>query len=123
LDTEQEPTPIHPPSPAMDISNSAVQILRRYAGRGPVKAKTYINGDLVTVVMADTLTTAEQTMVNSGEWPHVELTRLKLQGIMQDALVETVEKHTGRKVIAFTSANHRDPDLGIENFVLAPGAS
>jgi hypothetical protein len=31
-----------------------------------------------------------------------------------------VEKLTDRKVIAFMSDNHIDPDLGIESFVLEP---
>jgi hypothetical protein len=35
-------------------------------------------------------------------------------------LVGGVEKLTDRKVIAFMSDNHIDPDLGIESFVLEP---
>jgi hypothetical protein len=31
-----------------------------------------------------------------------------------------IEEITGRQVIAFLSANHLDPDLAIENFMLGP---
>ena len=43
--------------PAAMISTVAVQLLREYTGRGPTKAKTHINEDVVTVLLADTLTT------------------------------------------------------------------
>jgi hypothetical protein len=39
---------------------------------------------------------------------------------MQERFVETVEGLTGRKVRAFMSANHQDPDLAVELFVLEP---
>jgi uncharacterized protein YbcI len=97
-----------------------VQILRRYTGRGPTKARTHISGDLVTIVLADTLTPPERTLVERGRWEQVETLRLEMQRIMQEDLIAAVEEHTGRRVIAFTSANHEEPDLAIENFVLAP---
>ena len=40
---------------------------------------------------------------------------------MRDALVGIVERELDRKVIAFMSQNHIDPDLAIEVFVLKPG--
>ncbi len=39
---------------------------------------------------------------------------------MRDDLVATVEEHTGRKVAAFMSDNHIDPDMAVEVFALAP---
>jgi uncharacterized protein YbcI len=106
-------------SPAAAISTATVQIFRRRAGRGPVKARTHISGDLVSVVLGDTLTRAEQTLVENGEWQHVEALRLRMQGIMKDEMVAAVEKQMGRKVVAFASANHCNPDLAFENFLLA----
>jgi hypothetical protein len=35
-------------------------------------------------------------------------------------LTAGVEEITGRQVIAFLSANHLDPDIAIETFMLAP---
>jgi len=38
------------------ISSAVVQLMREYTGRGPTKARTYVDEDLITVVLQDTLT-------------------------------------------------------------------
>ena len=48
------------------ISTATVQLLHEYTGRGPTKAKTVINDDLVTVLLADTLTKGERKLVETG---------------------------------------------------------
>ena len=40
---------------------------------------------------------------------------------MREDLAGGVASLTGREVIAFMSANHIDPDIGVEVFILAPG--
>jgi len=110
------------PRPAV-ISTSAVQLLREYTGRGPTKAKTTINEDLVTVLLADTLTKGERMLVQNGHADRVMQLRHDYQRVMRDDLVEVVEREVDRKVIAFMSQNHINPDLGVEVFVLeAPEA-
>jgi hypothetical protein len=42
---------------------------------------------------------------------------------MRDDLVAVVERATERKVVAFMSQNHIDPDLAVEVFVLEPSAA
>jgi uncharacterized protein YbcI len=37
---------------------------------------------------------------------------------MRTELIEVVERLTGRKVAAFMSDNHVDPDVAVETFVL-----
>lgn len=44
--------------------------------------------------------------------------RSEFQGAMSEDLTSDIERLTGRKVIAFMSANHIDPDLGAELFIL-----
>ena len=105
---------------AATISRKAVQILREYTGRGPTKAKTVINHELVAIVLADTLTKGESRLVELGQEEHVRETRRRYQFAMQDDLVGLVEGETGRKVIAFLSDNHFDPDIAVESFVLEP---
>jgi uncharacterized protein YbcI len=39
---------------------------------------------------------------------------------MKERFVETIERLTGRTVMAFMSANHQEPDLALEIFVLDP---
>jgi uncharacterized protein YbcI len=102
------------------ISTSAVQLLREYTGRGPTKAKTLINDNLVTIVLADTLTTGESTLVENGRSDRVLDLRHDYQETMRDDLVALVERQLDRKVIAFMSQNHIDPDLAVEVFILEP---
>jgi uncharacterized protein YbcI len=107
-------------STAGEISRRSVQVLRQYTGRGPTKARTVIDHDSVLILMGDTLTTGERSLAECGKAEHVVDTRHQFQHIMQDALVQLVEEETGRKVIAFMSDNHIDPDYGAEVFVLEP---
>jgi uncharacterized protein YbcI len=102
------------------ISNLTVRLLSQYTGRGPTKARTFFNDDMVTVVLQDTLTKAETTLVEKERRELVLLTRTTFQEVMGDDLIAGIEEITGRTVIAFLSANHIDPDIAIETFILAP---
>jgi uncharacterized protein YbcI len=107
-------------SPGALISTAAVQLLHEYTGRGPTKAKTLINDNVVTVLLADTLTRGERKLVENGHSERVTQLRHDYQMVMRDDLVAVVESQLDRKVIAFMSQNHIDPDLGVEVFVLEP---
>ncbi len=102
------------------ISTSAVQVLHQYTGRGPTQAKTRISDDLVTILLADTLTRGERTLVDAGRSDRVIGLRHDYQLAMREDLVSIVEQQLDRKVAAFMSQNHIDPDLAIEVFVLEP---
>ena len=102
------------------ISNAVVRIMADYTGRGPTKARTSIRDDVVLVLMQDTLTKAERTLLSSGQGEFVLETRSRFQKTMRDDLVGAVELLTDRKVSAFMSANHIEPDMGAEIFVLEP---
>jgi uncharacterized protein YbcI len=118
--------PAHPSSggsKSAAISNLTVRLLSQYTGRGPTKARTFFNEDIITVVLQDTLTKAEHTLVDKDRRDLVLLTRTTFQEVMGDDLVAGVEEITGRTVIAFLSANHIEPDIAIESFVLAPTKS
>lgn len=107
---------------ASGISTGAVQLMQRYTGRGPTKARTMISDDCVTILMADTLTKAERTLVDHGYAQTVLSTRRQFQEAMRNDLITLVESKTWRKVTAFLSDNHIDPDYGVEVFVLEPEA-
>ena len=107
-------------SPSAKIATSAVEVLHQCTGRGPTKAKTIINESLVTILLADTLTRGERTLVEHGHGDRVLQVRHDYQTAMRDQLVGIVERELGREVIAFMSQNHIDPDLAIEIFVLRP---
>jgi len=107
-------------SPSAMISTSTVQLLHEYTGRGPTKARTLIHDDVVTIVLADTLTKAERTLVAGGSADAVLEQRHTFQNLMEDDLVALVERQLERKVVAFMSQNHIDPDLAVEVFMLEP---
>ena len=104
------------------ISNLVVQLMSEYTGRGPTKARTYLGEDLITVLLSDTLTKGERSLVRDGHAEQVMEMRKAFQGTMRDDLVQGVERISGREVIAFFSGNHVDPDMAVEVFVLAPEA-
>ena len=101
-----------------DISNAIVQVLHEHTGRGPMKARTYIEEDLVTVILGDTLTPPEQRLVDAGERGIVLELRHRIQMTMREDCVGAVERLTGRTVTAFMSSNHIAPDVAAEVFVL-----
>lgn len=105
---------------AASISNAIVQVLNQYTGRGPTKARTYIYDDLISVVLRDTLTRGERSLVSDGRRDLVLHTRKAYQDAMGADLVAVVEGLSGRTVQAFLSDNHIDPDVAIESFVLEP---
>src|SRR5688572_7743586 len=103
-----------PRSANSDICDAAVRLLREYTGRGPTKAKATINGDSVMILLGATLTRGERQLVATGKAERVLQLRHDFQLVMRDELVEAVEQAIGRKVIAFMSQNHVDPDLAVE---------
>jgi uncharacterized protein YbcI len=104
------------------ISNATVRLLSEYTGRGPTKARTYINGDLISVVLQDTLTKGERSLVRGGQEDLVISTRRAHQVTMRTDLIASVEEITGRSVLAFLSSNHIDPDYAVESFVMVAAA-
>jgi uncharacterized protein YbcI len=102
------------------ISTAGVRIVSEYTGRGPTKAKTVINRDSVMLLMADTMTKGERSLIAAGKTEAVLQMRQEFQRAMRDDLIAVVETNMGRKVIAFMSDNHVDPDMAAEVFVLEP---
>ena len=107
-------------SKAAAISNHVVRTMSEYTGRGPTKGRTHFNDDVVTVVLQDTLTKGENSLVSDGLDGLVLTMRKAFQGTMAQVLIDGVEEILGRKVIAFMSDNHVNPDVAVEVFVLAP---
>jgi uncharacterized protein YbcI len=99
------------------ISTSIVRILREHYGRGPMKAKTYVLDDIIVVVMRGSgFTPLEQTIMDSGDPNRVIAMRENFQSVMAARYRETIEELTGRKVLAFLSQAHVDPDITMEIF-------
>ncbi len=111
------------------ISNAIVRCMREYTGRGPMKARTTIRDNVVVVMLEQTLTKGEQVLVKKGRGENVLALRHEYQEAMREESSDKIAELTGRNVIAMMSANHLDPDLAAEIYILdgppsyAPGLS
>ena len=109
-----------PPGSTLQValSNAVVGCMRDYTGRGPMKARTSIRDNVVLVILEQTLTKGEQVLVRMGRIEQVLALRHEFQNAMREESSLKVAELTGRNVIAFMSANHVDPDLASEIYVL-----
>lgn len=81
-------------------------------------ARTVIQRDYVATFLENIYTPAEKTLVKAGESESVKQARWAFQRAMEEQFTKVVEEATGRKVIAFMSQVHFDPDISLEAFVL-----
>jgi uncharacterized protein YbcI len=100
------------------ISNEMVHSQKRFFGKGPVQAKSYMMDDLLLTVMRGGLTTAEHTMLEFGQEDLVREFRQRFENEMRDRLVGMIEDLTGRKVITCQSQVMFDPGIVVENIRL-----
>jgi uncharacterized protein YbcI len=95
-----------------------VGLLKEFYGRGPVKTRTYLQSDVVLVVMQGGFSKVEHTLLESGRGQAVRDQRESFQSAMRPQFVAAIEEETGRKVISFMSANDQDADAMAEIFLL-----
>jgi uncharacterized protein YbcI len=101
-----------------EITNQIVALMREHYGRGPIKAKTYVLDNLVVCVLSNGLTAIERTMIQGGEPERVLEIRRDFQRMMKGRYSELIEQLSGRKVLAFLSQAHVEPDLTVEMFLM-----
>ena len=104
-----------------EISRALVELMKETTGRGPGRARTYINENVIVTPLRDTLTKAERTLLDEDKDEAVRDLRRLFQGVLREQAIETVQRITGRKVLAFLSDHALDPDYAIETFILEPG--
>ncbi len=104
------------------ISDAMAALLSRHTGRGATSSRTTFSKDLVVCVMADALTRGEKSLVRHGKGEVVLGVRRAYQESMAQEAIGIVEDLTARRVSAFMSNNHIDPDLAVEIFVLQPAS-
>jgi uncharacterized protein YbcI len=105
---------------AVAISNAISRIHRDGYGRGPKTSRTVIQRNFVITFLEDIYTPLERTFIEGGATEDVKQTRQTFQMMMRSRFTAAVEEITGRKVIAFMSQNHFEPDMAAEIFVLEP---
>jgi len=100
------------------ISNAMVALKKRFYGKGPERARTYLNDDYVFCAMEGGLTRNEQTLVEAGEDEAVRQYRLLFQKTMTHTTTAAIEQLTGRTVIGYHSQVTFRPTRSFEIFVL-----
>jgi uncharacterized protein YbcI len=101
-----------------EVSNAMVGLKKKFYGRGPTKAKAFINDNYVFCVLHGGLTQNEKTLLDAGEARLVRSYRLRFQEVMAEPTTEAVERITGRKVLTYNSQIMFDPTVVVEMFIL-----
>jgi uncharacterized protein YbcI len=107
-----------PHSVRSEISNTMVGLKKNFYGKGPTRAKTFLNDNYIFCVMEGGLTRNEETMVERGHEDLVRNFRLRFQEAMAEPMVEAIQRITGRTVIGYHSQIVFHPEHAFEIFVL-----
>ena len=102
------------------VSNAVVRIHARSYGRGPTKARTVMGEDYAMCVLENIYTPAERTLIDAGKADQVAGIRDTFQTVARGEFIGAVEEITGRRVRAFLSQVHWDPDVAVEIFLFDP---
>lgn len=100
------------------LANAMISIVHEHWGKGPARAKAYLEDGFVFCVLEDPLTTVERTLLDGGETDLVRELRLEFHETAADEFAEKVETLTGRRVLACHSQVVFDPDILFVIFVL-----
>ena len=74
--------------------------------------------DCIVCVLRNGFTAHEHTIAEGGDMGRVIEMRQDFQRLMERKYRETIESITGRKVVAFLSQAHLEPDITMEIFFL-----
>ena len=98
------------------ISTEMVRAQKKYFGKGPESAKSYMMDDFLLIVMRGSQTVAEKTMVEFGREDEVRSFRQTFENEMTSRLTGMIEELTGRKVLGYQSQFLFEPEVVIELF-------
>lgn len=106
------------------LCGETVALMHRLSGKGPTKCRAFWAGpDLLLVVLADGLTTVEQSVAAAGHEREAAAFRGLFHEVVEKELTKVVERLTERSVEAAMSASHAAPDLTALVFVLSRPAA
>ena len=100
------------------ISNMVVGVYADCLGKGPTRARSVVDHDVVLCLLENTLTKPERLLLLSEQSSALLTTRTLLQNAMRKPLIAGVEQLTGRRVETMVSGRQLEPDLMTEVFVL-----
>jgi uncharacterized protein YbcI len=100
------------------ISRAVVGLWSARFGKGPDRARTYLNDENVVVVMYGGLLAHEQTLIAAGDHDAVRALRMRFEQALRPEMKAAVEAASGRRVLTFDSAILFEPTRTFELFVL-----
>lgn len=108
-------------SPLLEIANATVRLYKETFGRGPTHARTRFAGaDTLVVVLQDTMTASERTLVALGEHGRVREQRELLRSVVDEPMRALVERILSRRTLALVNGIDTEHDVAAEVFLLAP---
>lgn len=114
--------PLDGPRLTAAISAAIVKLYGDFYGHDRATATTYLNDNVVVCVLEGILTTSELALVSDGGRREVIDGRVAFQEGKEDEFSAAIERLTGRRVVAFLSANQTNPGIASELFFLEPRA-
>lgn len=106
----------------LNISNAIVALHKEFYGRGPSRARSTLDRDMLVVVLEGGFSQAERTLTRSGRSRLVDESRQIMRSVTKERWVATVEQLLGREVRCFLSAVDPEQEIQIETFLLEPEA-
>lgn len=100
------------------IATELSSLMSDYYGHGPTNARAIMAEDVVIVILEETFSPAERTLIRHGEVEEIQRIRRRFQRIMAEDFRSVVEANTGREVRAFTSDTDVSADVSVEAFIL-----
>ena len=79
------------------ISDGMVALLKEFYGRGPTRAKSYYEDDLVVCVLRGGFSRVEQTLLAGGRGQAVIQQRMEFQEVMRERFAKVIEDATDKR--------------------------
>ena len=124
-ETPQIDAPLRPGAaavnPLLEIANATVRLYKQAFGRGPTYARARFAGpDTLVVVLQDTMTVSERTLVALGEHTRLRDQRQLLRGAVDEQMRALVERVLSRRTLSMINGIDTERDVAVEVFLLAP---
>ena len=105
-----------------ELSRTVVRLHKECFGKGPTKARSYWEEDVIVCVLADGFTAAEKTLIQGGRGDLVREQRAAVHEMVKERFRDAIESVAGRRVIAIMGATDEDAQTCSETFILeGPG--
>ena len=101
------------------IGEQIATLQARYYGGAPARVFTTATDRVVIVVLEETFSLAERTLIARNEAEGIQEIRRRFQRIQEEDFRSIVEQATGQQVRSFVSDTDLQQNISIEVFILA----